>query len=277
MKSGLIHFHQGWSDIVNCLSLITFYRKTYDYLYVLARDDAREIYKFYTRTLDNVKVIFLKTDDGRFYGQYHLINGLNVNYIPSNEKNFHGVIQIGIDVDFLFHGEHDINRKDNHRHKWYNNLNYKPDGEFIEKFYTLYDIDYIERINSFEIERDFALEDKTYMDFVKEFGDKYVIYHDNPNWNYVPQNISTKIEFEDPKEGFNYVNLNKKSLMFFDYIKIFQKADEIHLIDSIWACLYYQIDAKYKLFEDKTINIYAQRGHAYMFEYPIKLENWKIN
>ena len=69
---------------------------------------------------------------------------------------------------------------------------------------------------------------------------------------------------------------NTKSDIFFDMICILQNAFEIHLIDSIWAAFIYLLDAKYKLFNDKQIYIYALRGHHAMFTRPIKLLNWKI-
>ena len=271
-----VYFHQGWSDIVNCLSLINYYNNYYDEIYVIIRKDAKELVDYYIKSLQNVKIIYINNDDGRFYGNFELSNDEEVKYLMSESHNFHGTIQIGKNIDLLFHGEHDVYRMDHFRYNWYLRQNENPPGSFLEKFYTIYNIDYLERINSFIFERDIDLEEKTYNKFISEYGDKYVIYHDNPTWNHMPQNIPTEIKFDNKLEGYNYVNLNKKSDIFFDYIKIFQNAKEIHLIDSLWACIYYLIDSKYGIFKDKIINVYCYRGHDYMFLYPKQNKNWII-
>ena len=72
------------------------------------------------------------------------------------------------------------------------------------------------------------------------------------------------------------MSLVSSSNRFFDFIKVIQNAREVHLIDSIWGALYYQIDSKYGLFSDKEINLHAMRGYKQMFENPVKLKNWNI-
>ena len=51
---------------------------------------------------------------------------------------------------------------------------------------------------------------------------------------------------------------------------------EIHLLDSIWGAFIYQLDARYKLFQNKKIILYAKRNYQQMFDQPIKLNNWII-
>jgi predicted RNase H-like HicB family nuclease len=55
-----------------------------------------------------------------------------------------------------------------------------------------------------------------------------------------------------------------------------ENALEIHLLDSVWGAFIYQLDAKYNLFQNKKIFLYAKRGHIRMFKEPIKLKNWII-
>lgn len=64
--------------------------------------------------------------------------------------------------------------------------------------------------------------------------------------------------------------------IFFDTIQVLENALEIHLLDSVWGAFIYQLDAKYKLFQNKKIVLYAKRGYIKMFEEPIKLTNWII-
>ena len=59
-------------------------------------------------------------------------------------------------------------------------------------------------------------------------------------------------------------------------IKVLENAIEIHLLDSVWGALIYQLDAKYKLFQSKKIILYAKRGYNAMFLSPVKLDNWII-
>ena len=59
-------------------------------------------------------------------------------------------------------------------------------------------------------------------------------------------------------------------------IKVLEKSIEIHLLDSSWGAFIYQLDAKYRLFQDKKIFLHAKRGWKHMFMKPIKLDNWII-
>ena len=230
-----VYFHQGWSDIVNCISLINYYSNNYEEIFVIIRKDAKELINYYVKNLQNVNILYINNDDGRFYGNFELKQEEGAEYIPSDRNDFHGTIIINKDMFLAFHGEHDMYRNDKYHAEWYKSPNDKYLGNFVEKFYTIYDINYMERINSFAFTRNYDIENKIYEEFVSKNGENYVLYHDNPTWNYTPQNIATEIKFENKLEGFNYVNLNKMSNTLLDYIKVFEKAKEIYLIDSIWA------------------------------------------
>ena len=80
----------------------------------------------------------------------------------------------------------------------------------------------------------------------------------------------------NPDKTKNIINLNKISNIFFDYIKVLENAIEIHLLDSVWGTFIYMLDSKYKLFQNKKIYLYANRGYIAMFIDPIKLNNWII-
>jgi hypothetical protein len=271
-KKSCIYFHQGWTDIIMCLSLITYYRKKYDEIYVIIRSDAKELLDFYVREKEGVHIIYINTDNGRFYGNINTQgNSNNVFYDGTN-------IEIPNDFEIMFHAEHDIHRKDKYRGYWNQPESLKKKcNHFSEMFYTFYDIDFNVRIDEFTLKRDYVLEEKKYKEFIEKYGKDYVIYHDDElnNLNGF-HHVSTKIEFENMNKDYNYVNINKQSKIFFDYIKIFQESKEIHLVDSIWACLIYQLDAKYNILENKEVNVYCKRGHNNLFEYPIKLSNWKL-
>lgn len=243
-----IAFHQGWTDIMCQLPLISYYLEKYDQLKVFFREDARELAEFYIKDYPQIIPIYCKTKGGSQLFEY-------LSYKIEDE------------ADILFHGQYEIFRKDN--------LKGRPFEHYywIESFYSRYEINYNVRIDYFKVNRDLNKEEELYQNFVKENGSQYVIYHDDPN-NKLCIDSPTQIKFNSKLENHKYINLNKKSNVFFDYIKVIQNSKEIHLIDSIWGCMCYQLDAKYSLFQDKQVYFYHRRGEEFLA--PKKLKNWKI-
>ena len=105
---------------------------------------------------------------------------------------------------------------------------------------------YITRINDFIFQRDHELESRIYNDFIKEHGTNYILYHE---------------VIENYDKNIKAINLKSISNLFFDMIMVLEKAIEIHLLDSVWGAFVYQLDAKYRLFKDKKIVLYAKRGY----------------
>ena len=271
-KKACVYFHQGWTDIIICFALINYYKERYDEITVLIRSDAQEIVDFYVRNMQGVRIVYLRTDNGRFHG--NVFNSTVINQVVYAGHD----IVIPNDWDIMFHAEHDRWRKDKYAGYWYQPDAFKkPASHFSEMFYTFYDIEHMTRISYFNVDRDLELEEKTYQEFIKEHGENYVIYHDDmENHTHGSHHVSTQIEFNNILPDCKYVNLNKKSKIFFDYIKVIQNAKEVHLVDSIWGTLCYQLDAKYGIFNGKEINLYCKRGHNNLFLYPVKLDNWKL-
>jgi hypothetical protein len=148
---------------------------------------------------------------------------------------------------------------------------------FMEAFYTAYNINYNVRINNFSINRDMDMENNIYDEFIKKYGVDYIVYHDDEmNHIHGVNSVSTKINFPNIQSKINYINLNKISYTFFDYLTVIQNAKEIHLVDSVWAAFCYQMDAKYGIFSNKPIIVYAKRGHRNLFVTPKLLNNWSI-
>jgi hypothetical protein len=84
----------------------------------------------------------------------------------------------------------------------------------------------------------------------------------------------------DEYKNKTIVNLNRRTNIFFDYIKILENALEVHLRVFSWGGICYHLDCKYKLFQNKKIYVYCHRsykiGMITMFTEPIKLDNWII-
>jgi hypothetical protein len=244
--NGIIYFHQGWTDIINCLPLINYYCNKYDKIYLIMREDAKELIDFYSKNINNLQILYEEKQNINDNGIQFVINKYRDEYIDLQN------------CDFLAIGGHDIARKDSYQNKFR-----FIDNCFVKGFYESYDIHYIERINSFNISRNYDVEKEIYNNFIQNNGKDYILYHEVIE-NY---DITQKI-----------VNLNQISNIYFDYIKVLENAIEIHLLDSSWAAICYLLDAKYKLFQNKNIPIYlyAKRGYSQMFIDPVKLDNWNI-
>lgn len=252
--NAILIFPQGWTDIFNSLSLINYYHTKYLKLYIVIRNDAIEILQFYIKDLNNIELIIIdnkKFINGRFTNDFELCN-----YIIINNPD------ISNNSEYLFHGMCDIytNKYKNFfiKHQLLDPLN------FVTNYYKAYNIPISTKIDYFIFNRDYKLENLTYNNFIKDNGEKYILYHSNDN----------NIDFIINKKNENYINLNRKSNLFFDYIKILENSIEMHIIDSSWAIFIYLLDAKYKLFKNKKIYLYPTRGYIKMFKEPIILDNW---
>lgn len=265
MVKGCIYTHQGWADIVVCLSLINHYHELFDELAVLVRSDAALMTDFYIRTLPNVYTVPIETDNGRFYGR--------IDTESSRERVVGGAfVEIPSDYSILFHDAHDGHRRDRYKSFSQKFGHSFKSNHFAKNFYEYYDIPYSYRTTKFSVKRDRSEEEQIYIKFVEQYGEKYIVYHDDEsNHLHGSHHISTKLKINSdlPK-----INLNKITYKFFDYLSVIERAQEIHLIDSVWACLIYQFDARYNLLGGKSVHLYALRGHTYLFE--PKLENWII-
>ncbi len=244
---GLLMMHQGWTDIMNCLSLINWYSKQYSLLIVLMREDANELINFYVRNLENVQIFYTEVDT-------HPDTVLNyiVQATGSQEDQ----------INRCYIGMWDSLRNDKYMQAW------AMQGDFVRSFYEAYEIPYITRTNMFEIQRDIEAEKRA----LESIGvNDYILYHNYSDL--ITEEIS---ELQTSSPNLHFINLHETTATFFDYIGIMEGAKEMHLVDSIWAVLAYLIDARYGLFSKIPITVYCKRGYSFMFENPVKLNNWKI-
>ena len=156
--------------------------------------------------------------------------------------------------------------------KWIVHWINKKDDKFIDNtlghFNEQSEYRLIREVSMFEFDRDLNLEESTYSKFVEEHGNDYVLYHG------LNDGVISSIKDKHPTSKF--VDLDKTTNTFFDYIKILENSKEIHLLDSVWGAFVYQIDAKYGLFKNIPITSHCLRGFTTMFTEPIKLNNWII-
>lgn len=242
-KTGYLYFHLGWTDIVNQLALISYYSEKYENIVLIMRPDASQLVDFYVKKINNVKV------------NYERFDGINNCYFDNSILN-------NPNYDLLFHGLHSNYVKDFIKTCDENKVTF-----FVNRFYECFGLDYSNRVNYFNLNRDIQLEELEYEKFVKKHGNDYILYHSDID-------RSLLVDSSNFKNSLTSINLDKSTNVFFDYIKILQNAKEIHLIDSVWGAIVYQIDAKYGLFKDIPIYMNSIRGYQQMFTEPVKLNNW---
>ncbi len=251
---GIIYFHQGWTDIINCLALITYYHKDFEELEVLVKEEAKGLVEFYIKNLGNVK------------GVYHIQCKLDSTDI--------GMLIDCKDKEFLFFGYHD------HIPKRYGGEKYvlsfhKTRGFFVQTFYTAYDLDPDIRFTHFIFERDYALEEEAYQSFT-EGETEYILHHNVEYRTTEWEGTVFSLDDHSLKTKIGDIEVKKhKSRCFFDYIKILENAKEMHLQDSSWANFVYILQKKYNLFAGIKITIYM-RHREYIMMFPDLPENWNL-
>ena len=214
---GILYFHQGWTDIINCLSLIDYYLDKYQ-LHLIIRDDSKNLIDYY---IGNKNVIV-------HYINKNILDNTNIN--QTIEK-----FNLG-NYETLFHGYHDKYNNIKNINK-FKSLHIK-NGNFVRYFFETYNIPFNVRINYFNIERKLLDENNIYEQFIKKYGNNYILYHGIDTNNI--KNMNNE----------NIIDINLISDIFFDYIKVIENAKELHLL-------------------------YAKRGYIDMF-LQIKLLNWNI-
>lgn len=235
--------HQGWTDIINCLPLLNYYKeKECKNIYFIIREDAKDLVKFYTKDL-NINILLIPK---KILDSCNILNILNHINITINNNDL-----------IKFHGMFDSFRKDE-----YNFAFSKSNDFFSTRFYTAYNINPNIRINYFNITRNIEIENNIYNNFIIKYGTEYILTHGDID-------ISKN-------NNFCYVKLDEISTTFFDMITVLLNAKEIHLIDSAWAVIIFLLERRYNIFSNKNITIYCKRGYYDMFKTDHILNNINI-
>ena len=112
---------------------------------------------------------------------------------------------------------------------------------FIELFYREFGLDDKLRYN-FLIERNIEREQQCFDKLVSVIGDKYAIIHDDNDRNFL---LNETFLPDLPKFYIGlgtHVNDELKSNNVFDYLKVLENAEEIHIFDSFLAIMLDLID-----------------------------------
>lgn len=258
MKDNVVFtFHMGYTDVINSLPLIDHYLTEYHNVCVVSTPNHKEVIDFYIRDKPNVEVVYDYNPDNA------------VRSIADNNQ-----------WDIKSHGFHDGNRSDEYRGA-FASMHCRDQYHFVRLFYEVYNIPYITRVNNFNLTRDFNIEEDAYRQFTHDGITDYIIIHSDVGDRFIEDKFQKRSDM-------NYFNINGKVDNIFSCIKILENAKELHLVDSVWACLCYLLDAKYRTFANKPIYLYpfsARSGGCIGIETknyevevlePIKLDNWII-
>ena len=244
----LLYFHQGWTDIVNCLPLIHYYSRCKTHVKVIMRDDAYEIAAYTCGNLLNVEFEFIEKE------------------ILDETKIIGDIIPNINEYEILFHGINDVFRKDKYKNAW--KLHKLDPRHFVKKLYELYGISLEECLQLFKIKRDFKAEMNLYKSFTTIIKTKYIIIHE-PDY----------MELKFGKKKVKLFNVDQMASNPFIWIKILESADEIHLADSFWASAYYLMRYNNDLNNEQTVIIYPINRDGGLWAKKNKRElftNWKF-
>jgi len=234
--------HLGWTDIINSMALLKYYKSRFDKIFILMREDAKEMLEYFIKDSPNLEAIYYPLDilSVSVFGFYlQLQNTIKQPIYP------------------LFIGAHDQYRID-----MYQKAFDRSNDFFSHRFYSAYDLDPKLRYEYFIFIRNKDLELKKYQEVIQDKKD-YILINDTPeNPIDIPKN--------------NTISLTNLSSCFFDCIQILENAKEIHVIDSVWSCFCFMIDMKYKLLTNVKIFVYCKRGYKSFYEGHEKLPHWTI-
>ena len=242
MEEAVLYFHQGWTDIINCLGLVNYVSSKYKTVYVCIREDAKDLflYSFRNPTKQVVPILVPK----ELYTEIHPYDTIETAGLVIEQIALH------------FHGIFDIYGTE----PYFDAYNRALDNKmcFVEAFYTPYDIPYSVRTDWFEVTRDAEREALVYEVFTQKYGEEYGLNH------LVEVNSSF----------YPIIELDKISDYFFDMALVLDRAKEIHVIDSVWAAVIYHLQAKYGICSSIPVYISCKRGYDTMFSSPVKHPNW---
>jgi len=94
---------------------------------------------------------------------------------------------------------------------------------FDEGFYHFADIDFDNRFDKFHVERDFEEEERIFIEQTKG-NEEYIFLHDDPERGF-------SIDRNRVRDDL-YIVENDPNINFFNYRKLFEKATELHLMQS---------------------------------------------
>jgi hypothetical protein len=238
-----IVIHQGIGDLFNSVGIINYYEEKYKNVFILLLNNLnlnimRAIFHNRPNIVPNIPefINYQQTTHPNTCVNC-MTNGKPNNCRRKSRKQCIYINYDELDGDIIKIGSF------NNACDW---ENYRKDKfSFAHSFYTYNNLDASFRIDKFNIYNDTEAEINVYNTFIKKYGKKYILIHEDDTRNLKINR--TKIN----NKTLPIINLNKISDTFVDYTKIIKNASEIHLIDSSWSVFIYLLS--YKDIKDKPI------------------------
>ena len=235
IKKAVVTFNQGWTDIILCIGLVSYYLDTYDQILLLIREDSKEMIDFIFRNYSKVKPLYQRLSDLD-----------NIDFRLKLLKSYE------LDYELLLHGSYGYN------YGYYQNIIINKKKGISEHLYTDYKINSNLTFKNFNIDRNYILENQKYNDLINKLGKNYVVVYNDNERNFI---LNKKYIVDLPQ-----YNLNKCSKLCFDIIKILENAKEIHLFSSFWALIIYNLQKRYNLFNPNNIYFHNYVRPNYFLE-----------
>lgn len=212
MKSIYIHHHLGLGDHIMCNAIVRHFAKKYDvvYLFVFSRNLESVSYMF--RDIKHIKYLTIANES--YSAQFQIVNSYlalspDSVYLKIGHEYLNGKVKTSLDQTDKLTAE--------------------------QLFYEQVGLTWSERYSGFHIERNIKAEDEVY-NYYNPNDEPYVFIHHDPHRK---RNIDYKyILNKDIKViDFNGKISDPKPFKFFDHMKLIEKAEECHVIDSSFKCL----------------------------------------
>ena len=194
-KSLYIYHHLGLGDHILCNGIIRFYAEKYEKIYLFVKPHNVKNVSYMYRDLLNIKFIPMEDSQVKFF--------MSVN--PDNEY-----LVVGITPE------------------WFKKLDITKEFETFDiGFYMAANVPIEEKWNKFYFERDASIEKDT---FYNKLGlkddEEFIVVHDDPKngRSFKSQHIPKDIKIINPG--------NFKDVGIFDFLYTFEKAKELHLMNS---------------------------------------------
>jgi hypothetical protein len=229
-KAVIVH-HQGFGDLFTNNSLCHYYAEMYDEIEILTYTESRlkvleYMYKDYKKIKCSIAPLHSVYD-----GKNSCINCMTYGSSRSCPR---GDIPKCLYIDFSKFKDYDHIKSGcfNNFSQWINF--YKNEklnqSSFSHAFYKFNNLSEKTRIEKFSVSRNLEEEDEKYQNFLQSIGSqKYIVVHEDNN-----RGLGIGLQSSMP-----VYNLDKKSSVFLDQIKIIENAEEIHFIDSSYSVLIY--------------------------------------
>ena len=126
-------------------------------------------------------------------------------------------------------------------------------GSFDEAFYKIINLSFDIRFDEFHISRDYDNENKVYNELNKD-NEKYIFVHDDLSRGF-------SINKDKYRSDLKIIN-NDKRFNIFEMMKIYENAEEIHLMESSISALINSYSFKNKIFMHKYVRKYDDFGYT---------------